>query len=110
MGRVHAFIYVTRRYFARVLTCGSTGAIVSKSLGSFAYGDGNGSHLPRAICDAHRKTVLPSAALSEKRRIVREIYGFLPDSWEARALPSVEAFWCFTSPEEVKSWICGGPR
>jgi LmbE family N-acetylglucosaminyl deacetylase len=96
--------------FRAVFDLWSTGAIVSKSLWSFAYEDGHGSHLPRAICDAHRKTVLSSAALSEKRRIVQEIYGFLSDSWEARAILSVEAFWCFSSPEEVKSWICRGPR
>jgi len=86
------------------------GTIVSKSLWLFAYEDGHGSYLPRADRSAHRKTVLSSAALDEKRRIIREIYGFLPDSWEARAVPSVEAFWCFSSPEEVTSWMEGAAR
>ena len=96
--------------FRAVFDLWRTGTIVSKSLWLFAYEDGHGSYLPRANRDAHRKTVLSSAILGEKRRIIREIYGFLPDTWEARAVPSVEAFWCFSSPEEVESWMGGVVR
>ena len=93
--------------FRAVFDLWRSGTIVTKSLWIFAYEDGHGSYLPRANRNAHRKTVLSPAVLGEKRRIIRKIYGFLPDSWEARALPSVEAFWCFSSPEEVKSWMDG---
>jgi hypothetical protein len=96
--------------FRAVFDLWRSGTIVSKSLWIFAYEDGHGSYLPRANRNAHRKTVLSPAALGEKRRIIRKIYGFLPDSWEARAVPSVEAFWCFSSPEEVKSWMDGVRR
>jgi hypothetical protein len=96
--------------FRAVFDLWRAGTIVSKSLWLFAYEDGHGRYLPRADRDAHRKTVLSSAALDEKRRIIREIYGFLPDSWEALAVPSVEAFWCFSSPEEVTSWMEGVAR
>ena len=96
--------------FRAVFDLWRTGAIVSKSLWLFAYEDGHGSYLPKANVNAHRKTVLSLAILGEKRRIVQEIYGFLPDSWEARTVPSVEAFWCFSSPEEVESWMGGVVR
>ena len=32
---------------------------------------------------------------------VERVYGFTPDSFEARTTPRVEAFWCFTSPQAV---------
>lgn len=96
--------------FRAVFDLWRTGTIVSKSLWLFAYEDGHGSYLPRAHRNAHRKKVLSPAALGEKRRIIREIYGFLPDTWEARAVPSVEGFWCFRSPEEVTSWMDGVER
>src|SRR6202158_857346 len=96
--------------FRAVFDLWSTGAIVSKWLWNFAYEDGHGSYLPKANVNAHRKTVLSLAVLGEKRRIVQEIYGFLPDSWEARTVPSVEACWCVSSPEEVESWMGGVVR
>jgi LmbE family N-acetylglucosaminyl deacetylase len=96
--------------FRAVFDLWRTRTLVSKSLWLFAYEDGHGSYLPKANPDAHRKTVLSSAALAEKRRIIQEIYGFLPESWEARAVPSVEAFWCFSFPGEVKLWMNGVAR
>jgi hypothetical protein len=96
--------------FRAVFDLWRTRRIVSPSLWLFAYQDGHGSYLPRANRDAHRKTVLSSAILGEKRRIIQEIYGFLPESWEARAVPTVEAFWCFNSPGEVKLWMDGVAR
>ena len=62
--------------FRAVFDLWRTGTMVSKSLWLFAYEDGHGSYLPRANRNAHRKKVLSSAALGEKRRIIREIYGF----------------------------------
>jgi hypothetical protein len=38
---------------------------------------------------------LPAKVWGKKYRILTEIYGFAPDSWEAQTTPKVEAFRCF---------------
>jgi LmbE family N-acetylglucosaminyl deacetylase len=70
----------------------------------FAYQDGGHAYLPRATEDASIKLPLPPAVWDEKYRIIREVYGFAPDSWEAQAAPRTEAFWCFESPQALATW------
>jgi LmbE family N-acetylglucosaminyl deacetylase len=79
--------------------------IRAASLWLFAYNDGNHSHLPEAAEDAAITLPLPSAVWEEKYKIIRDIYGFTPDSWEARTTPTVEAFWSFDSAAEVAAWL-----
>ena len=61
---------------------------------TFAYGDGDGRHLPRASPAADLTCELPDPIWTRKRRIVTETYGFAEDSFEARAAPRREAFFC----------------
>jgi LmbE family N-acetylglucosaminyl deacetylase len=75
------------------------------NLWMFAYEDGNRSYLPKAIGTADRVITLPQDIWKQKYNIITEIYGFLPDSFEARTTPTIEAFWCFTNPEKVYKWI-----
>jgi len=80
------------------------GRIRTRELWMFAYEDGGGARLPEAIREAHRKLPLRSATWQAKRRIITEVYGFAPESWEARTTPRWEAFWCFTKPGQYARW------
>lgn len=61
----------------------------------FAYDDDEAKRLPRPDERADI-VVIPSDEIWQKKyRIITEIYGFAPDSWEARTTPKKEAFWCF---------------
>jgi len=71
----------------------------------FAYEDEQGSRYPTAISTAHSSVHLPEKVFEEKLRIITELYGFPPDSWEARACPRVEAFWCFDKPGALTRWL-----
>ncbi len=67
----------------------------------FAYEDGGGAYLPRAIDLADVTMTLPTAIWKEKYSIITEMYGFSPDSWEAQTTPPVEAFRRFQNPNEL---------
>jgi LmbE family N-acetylglucosaminyl deacetylase len=75
-----------------VLHLWKSGVLRAGRLWRFAYEDGNGAYLPRAEPDADIQFDLPEEIWSLKRFIVTAIYGFSADSWEAQALPRVEAF------------------
>jgi LmbE family N-acetylglucosaminyl deacetylase len=77
------------------------GRITAAELWMFAYEDDGRRILPRAIENADIKLELPAEVWGEKLRIVTELYGFAPDSWEAETTPRVEAFWRFTSPNDI---------
>jgi len=66
----------------------------------FAYEDGGQKYLPRAIEDADMHIRLPEKIWQEKYDIITNIYGFEPDSFEARTTPREEAFWCFKSSQQ----------
>lgn len=78
-----------------VQTLWKKGQINAAELWLFAYSDNRGEHPPHAIADAPIKIKLPAHIWQKKYRIITEIYGFTPESWEARTTPKVEAFWCF---------------
>ena len=82
-----------------------TGTVSARALYLFAYKDNEGKSLPRAVEAAHRFDPLPEATCQEKYRLMTDIYGFQPGSWEARTTPRAEAFWCFESPAELESWL-----
>ena len=77
-----------------VLTLWNTGRLMARQVWRFAYEDGGGQHLPRPIHDADLRTRLPDEIWQKKYQIITGIYGFAPDSFEARATPREEAFWC----------------
>jgi hypothetical protein len=64
-------------------------------LWTFAYEDGEKKYLPRAIQGADIIHKLPEEIFERKKRIISEIYGFAPDSFEAKTTPPIEAFWRF---------------
>ena len=60
--------------------------IDTKRLWLFAYEDGGRAYLPRVRQDADRRDALPDDIWVEKRRVITELYGFSPDSWEVQTL------------------------
>ncbi len=80
------------------------GDLTARALRLFAYADAGGRRLPRAEPSAHAKLRLPEPVRREKRRIVTEVYGFGPGSFEARTTPGIEAFFAFDSPGSLRTW------
>jgi hypothetical protein len=76
----------------------------TKSLWLFAYEDGLGQHLPHHVIEAHEIRDLSDKIWEEKYQLITEIYGFDPESWEARSTPRIEAFWKFASYPALNSW------
>jgi len=66
----------------------------------FAYEDDGRKHLPRTVGDADMHIRLPEEIWQKKYDIITNIYGFSPDSFEARTTPREEAFWCFKSSQQ----------
>ena len=75
------------------------GGVATNSLWLFAYEDGGHAYLPRVRDDADRRDRLAENIWIEKRRLITDVYGYGPESWEARATPREEGFWCFDSAE-----------
>lgn len=82
-----------------------SGQISVGALGLFAYEDGGGQYLPRAVPSAHLHHWLPPEVWRTKFDLVTQVYGFLPESWEARATPRAEALWRFESPRRFDLWL-----
>jgi LmbE family N-acetylglucosaminyl deacetylase len=61
----------------------------------FAYHDHNGQSLPQPDTDANIILPLPETVWKQKYDIITDLYGFSPESWEARTTPKQEAFWSF---------------
>jgi len=74
-----------------------SGSIATNRLWLFAYEDGGHAYLPRVRGDADRRDMLPENIWLEKRRLITDVYGYGPESWEALATPREEGFWCFDS-------------
>ncbi|HUS72575.1 MAG TPA: PIG-L family deacetylase [Sedimentisphaerales bacterium] len=73
------------------------GGLFAKDLWMFAYEDGGGKYLPRAIDNADFKVELPDEIWRKKYDIITDVYGFSPESFEAKTTPKEEAFCCFRS-------------
>lgn len=71
--------------------------LFAKELWMFAYEDGGGNYLPKAVDDADVKMKLPDEIWREKYNIVTNVYGFGPESFEAKTTPKYEAFYCIQS-------------
>ncbi len=59
----------------------------------FAYDDDGGKHLPRPAASSDVYVRLPQEIWEHKYRIITDVYGFDPDSFEAKTTPREEAFW-----------------
>lgn len=59
----------------------------------FAYEDGGGKYLPRPVADADVYIRLRQETWERKYGIITDVYGFAPDSFEAKTTPKDEAFW-----------------
>jgi LmbE family N-acetylglucosaminyl deacetylase len=91
-----------------VITLWHAGRLSTDELWTFAYDDGGGSYLPRAIETASIYEVLPEHAWRKKYALITETYGFGSDSFEARTTPRVESFWQFTNPSYAQEWLDHG--
>jgi LmbE family N-acetylglucosaminyl deacetylase len=80
-----------------VKTLWKSGELCAKELWSFAYEDSGGKYPPRPIDDADSKLKLPDEIWRKKYDIIRNVYGFGPESFEAKTTPKEEAFWRFSS-------------
>ena len=91
-----------------VVSLWKKGLIRTSKVWMFAYedsGKGGKDDLPRAIMTAHLIVPLPENIWQEKYRTITEVYGFGPESYEARITQREEAFWCFCSPTEFQKWL-----
>jgi len=76
--------------------------LFSKEIWRFAYEDGEGKYLPRAVQDADLKIRLSNEIWQKKYDIITKIYGFAPDSFEAKTTPRKEAFRCFKPNKQIQ--------
>ena len=88
-----------------VLELWTEGKLACDELWMFAYSDQGQSPYPVAIAEAHRRLRLPDTVMSKKTAILIEDYNFRDQSWEVRAAPVEEAFWCFDTPNSAIAWL-----
>jgi LmbE family N-acetylglucosaminyl deacetylase len=81
------------------------GQIEAEQLWLFAYEDGDRTSLPRISEGAHRCLHLTGEKWRQKYRLITEVYGFSPESWEARTTPRDEGFRCFPSPRSAVDYL-----
>jgi len=91
-----------------VLEMWACGEIQSRELWLFAYEDGGGHRLPLAQKGADVLVDLPDEVWAIKRSLLTEIYGFVPESWEARTTPRREAYWRLVVPDDARVWLQRG--
>ncbi|HEX5551634.1 MAG TPA: PIG-L family deacetylase [Chitinophagaceae bacterium] len=78
------------------------GKITMKELWMFAYEDGKRRYLPQPVKTADCYTPLPAGVWQKKYKLVTEIYGFAPASWEARTVPKAEAYRQFATAADAQ--------
>lgn len=78
-----------------------SGGLDTRRLWMFAYEDGGRTYLPRVREDADFRAVLSDEVWLEKRQVITDVYGYRPDTWEARTTPREEGFWCCNSAQEA---------
>ncbi len=59
----------------------------------FAYEDGGGKYLPRPAANCDVTIRLPQDVWQHKYEIITDVYGFAPDTFEAKTTPKEETFW-----------------
>ncbi len=78
-----------------VMTLWENEKLFAKEIWRFAYEDNGGRYFPKAVKDADLKIEIPKEIWQRKYDMITKIYGFTPDSFEAKTTPKQEAFWCF---------------
>lgn len=81
------------------------GKLTTEQLWLCAYDDAGGAHYPQAVHDVEMFLPLDQDIRAEKYRIIHDIYGFSPESWEANTTPGAEGFRCFTTPNDYAEWL-----
>ncbi len=87
-----------------VITLWVAGRIKTNELWVFAYEDGANAYLPRPIPYAPLFQPLTDRIWKQKYSIIREIYGFEENSFEALTTPRSESFWRFFNCKEAVKW------
>lgn len=82
-----------------------SGRLHTKKIWMFAYTDHHRDHLPRPIRHADICIPLPPETWEKKYNLITETYGFSSESWEAKTTPRKEAFWSFSSFNQIEDWI-----
>jgi len=88
-----------------VINLWSSGRLLTRELWAFAFEDGGRVYYPGVMKDAELLYRLPQTVWQKKYSIIREIYGFAEDSWEAQSTPKEEAFRRFYNTAEAKTWL-----
>lgn len=88
-----------------VVSLWTTGQIAAREVKLFAFEDRGGSILPRVCADADERDLLDADTFARKYHIITDLYGFAPSSWEARATPASEGFYCARSPSRLQARI-----
>jgi LmbE family N-acetylglucosaminyl deacetylase len=91
-----------------VINLWHSGKIQTDELWAFAYEDGGRKYYPIAMEDAPVFFPLPHHVWEQKCSIIKNTYGFSPNSWEANATPKEEAFWQFFNADQANSWLLSG--
>ena len=90
-----------------VIALWERGLIRTSEVWLFAYADsgqGGKDDPPRVIKTAHRLIPLPEEVWQRKYRIISDIYGFAPETYESSIVSREEAFWCFRYPSQFRKW------
>ena len=77
----------------------------TSALWMFAYQDHHRDSFPQPINFADIHYPLTPAVWTQKYELITKIYGFSTESWEAQTTPKTEAFWIFSSFDEVEKQI-----
>lgn len=88
-----------------VINLWDEGKISSEELLVFAYQDHNKQHYPKAMPMADIQLTLTAEIWQKKYDIITRIYGFDPDSWEAKTTPTTEAFCRVSSRKDAPSGL-----
>jgi len=76
-----------------VLALRDSERVSTGDLWMFAYEDGGGKYFPRPAANCDVTIRLPQEVWRTKYAILTEVYGFAPDSFQARTTPKEETFW-----------------
>lgn len=77
--------------------------LCAKEIWRFAYEDGGGQYIPRPVQGADIYFELTEEIWQRKYNIVTEVYGFSPDSFEAKTTPRQEAFWRVRDDDTIQA-------
>jgi LmbE family N-acetylglucosaminyl deacetylase len=84
-----------------VVSLWTDGRLKTQEMKRFAYHDRGPGTLPEVRPDADERYTLDAETFARKLHIMIALYGFAPASWEARATPATEGFYCSALPTDV---------